>query len=104
MKLNMYCIYDTATGVYLRPFFMQSDGQATRSFKDIATDADHEIGKHPEDYSLHRIGVFDIRSWNCICSRASATFWALASLCPRYPSIPPARVATAPNGNGIVSS
>ena len=55
MKLNIYTIFDSATGAYMRPFFMQSDGQATRSFSDIA----HEIGKHPEDYTLHRIGIFD---------------------------------------------
>ena len=59
MKLNVYSIYDTASGTYMRPFFLQSDGQATRAFKDIATDAEHEIGKHPEDYSIHRIGIFD---------------------------------------------
>lgn len=59
MRLNVYTIFDVASGMYMRPFFMQSDGQATRAFKDIATDADHEIGKHPEDYSLFRIGIFD---------------------------------------------
>jgi len=59
MKLNIYTIYDTASGAYMRPFFGQSDGQAVRSFKDISTDADHEIGKHPEDYSLWRIGAFN---------------------------------------------
>lgn len=59
MKLNIYSIYDTATATYMRPFFMQSDGQATRAFSDIALDADHDIGRHPEDYTLHRIGVFD---------------------------------------------
>ncbi len=30
-----------------------------RSFEDITGDADHPIGKHPEDYSLFRIGGFD---------------------------------------------
>ena len=59
MKLNIYTIFDTASGAYMRPFFAQSDGQATRSFKDISLDASHEIGKHPEDYSLWRIGIFD---------------------------------------------
>ena len=59
MKLNAYSIYDTASGVYMRPFFTSADGQAMRSFKDISTDASHEIGKHPEDYSLWRIGLFD---------------------------------------------
>lgn len=59
MKLNIYSIYDTATGAYMRPFFAPADGMATRSFKDIATDATHEVGKHPEDYSLWRLGIFD---------------------------------------------
>ena len=59
MKLNAYTIYDVASGIYMRPFFSQADGQAIRGFKDIATDADHEIGKHPEDYTLYRIGSFN---------------------------------------------
>ncbi len=59
MKLNAYTIFDVASGVYMRPFFSQADGQATRGFKDIATDADHEVGKHPEDYTLFRIGSFN---------------------------------------------
>jgi len=59
MKLNIYSIFDSASGLYSRPFFTQSDAEAMRSFEDIATDAEHPIGKHPEDYSLHRIGIFD---------------------------------------------
>lgn len=59
MKMVIYSIYDTAAAAYMRPFFVQSDGQATRMFTDIALDAEHEVGKHPEDYSLHRLGQFD---------------------------------------------
>ncbi len=59
MKLNMYSIFDQATGLYSRPFFTQSDGEAIRSFSDIAVDADHPIGKHPGDYTLFRLGIFD---------------------------------------------
>jgi len=59
MKMNAYSIFDSASGIYQRPFFMPADGQATRAFKDISCDADHEIGKHPEDYSLWRVGIFD---------------------------------------------
>lgn len=59
MRLNVYTIFDSASQAYMRPFFMQSDGQALRSFTDIAQDADHDIGKHPEDYSLYRIGTYD---------------------------------------------
>ena len=59
MKLNVYTIFDVAAGAYTRPFYCQSDGQATRMFTDLACDADHEVGKHPEDYSLYRVA-----SWN----------------------------------------
>ncbi len=59
MKLNVYSIYDQASGLYCRPFFTQSDGEAIRSFQDISTDAEHPIGKHPEDYTLFRLGIFD---------------------------------------------
>ncbi len=59
MKLNIYSIFDTASGLYSRPFFTQSDPEAMRSFEDISADADHPIGKHPEDYMLFRLGIFD---------------------------------------------
>ncbi len=59
MKLINYSIYDTASGLYSRPFFCQSDGEARRLFVDLVQDADHPIGKHPEDYSLFRTGQFD---------------------------------------------
>ena len=59
MIMFAYSIYDVASQAYMRPFFMMSDGQAIRTFTDIATDADHEIGKHPEDYTLFRIGQFN---------------------------------------------
>lgn len=62
MKLNIYSIFDSASGLYSRPFFTQSDAEAIRSFSDIAQDADHPIGKHPEDYTLFRIGTFDDNS------------------------------------------
>lgn len=59
MRMFVYAIYDTAAGAYMRPFFMSTDGQAMRMFTDIAQDASSEIGKHPEDYSLFRIGQYD---------------------------------------------
>lgn len=59
MKLNIYAIFDSATNAYMQPFPMQSDGQALRAFTDLAVRADHDIGQHPEDYSLWRVGSFD---------------------------------------------
>ncbi len=59
MKLNMYSIFDQASGLYCRPFFSQSDGEAIRSFTDLAVDAEHPVGKHAADYTLFRLGIFD---------------------------------------------
>lgn len=59
MKLNIYSIFDNASGLYSRPWFAASDAEASRAFSDIATDAEHPVGQHPEDYTLYRLGTFD---------------------------------------------
>jgi len=59
MKLNIYTIYDTASGLYSRPFFETADAAAIRQFQDIATGTEHPISVHPEDYSLFRLGTYD---------------------------------------------
>lgn len=59
MRLNVYVIFDTASGSTRPPFFLQADGEANRLFLDLATNQDSDIGKHPEDYSIYRIGTYD---------------------------------------------
>lgn len=59
MILNFYSVFDQATGAYMRPFAMLSDGQALRGFTDEACNAESEIGKHPHDFSLWFVGSFD---------------------------------------------
>ncbi len=59
MKTQIYAIFDQAAGIYQKPFFGLSDGEVKRSFMDVATAADHPIAKHPEDYTLYRLGNFD---------------------------------------------
>ena len=59
MRLFLYVVFDSASGVYDRPWVGQSDGGALRAFGDIACDAEHPIGKHPECYSLFRLGEYD---------------------------------------------
>ncbi len=62
MRVFMYCVFDSCSGLYDRPFCAQADGAAVRSFGDIACDAEHPIGMHPEHYSLFRVGLFDDNS------------------------------------------
>ena len=59
MRMFLYTVFDTSSGIHDRPFCAFSDQAAMRSFGDIATDPGHPVGKHPEDFSLFRIGDFD---------------------------------------------
>jgi len=59
MKVQCYGIFDTCSGIYEKPFFSTADDLVKREFQDIATSADHAIAKHPEHYSLWRLGGFD---------------------------------------------
>lgn len=59
MKHNTYSIFDQASGLYSHPSYEQSDRTAMRTFGNIAANAEHPIGQHPEDYTLFRVGMFD---------------------------------------------
>ena len=56
MKKNLYAVIDTASGVYDGPIPGLADGHMIRWFSDMAVNADHPIGQHPEDYSLIKVG------------------------------------------------
>lgn len=62
MLLQVYTIFDSAAKCYQRPFYCQADGEALRAFVDLAEDKEHPVGKHPEDYSLWRIGSYNDNS------------------------------------------
>lgn len=62
MKMRVYAIWDAAVTCYQRPFFCQADGEAVRAFSDLLLDKDHPVARHPEDYSLYRIGQYDDQS------------------------------------------
>lgn len=62
MKWMVYAVFDVASGVYDRPFVAHGDPAAHRSFGDVAVSADHPIGKHPQDFTLFRIGTYDDNS------------------------------------------
>lgn len=59
MRLFIYAVFDSASGVYDRPWVAQADAAAIRSFGDLAANADHMVGMHPEHFSLFRLGTYD---------------------------------------------
>lgn len=59
MIAKVYSCYDTKAQVYHLPFFAMTDGAAIRQFSDWVNDATNPYGKHPADYNLFYIGLFD---------------------------------------------
>lgn len=59
MRLEIVAIFDQALGAFTRPAFVPSLGVAVRGFQDEVNRADGEMMRHPNDYSLHHLGVYD---------------------------------------------
>ena len=59
MKYSIYAVYDVKCEAYMTPFFIGSDAQAIRSFKDAIENPELPFGKHPEDFTLFQIGHFN---------------------------------------------
>lgn len=59
MLFKIFTVYDQKAKAHLPPFFLPETGQAVRTFADTCNDENHQFGKHPEDYTLMKIGVYD---------------------------------------------
>lgn len=56
---NIYTIYDSKAEAYMSPWFVDKDGQALREFQDVIRNQESPFSKHPEDYTLFKIGTYD---------------------------------------------
>jgi len=59
MVLKCFAVLDIKSELFGPPFFMSTNGEAVRAFKDLSNDKNTTVGKHPEDYRLMRLGTFD---------------------------------------------
>lgn len=57
--LNIYSIRDAKMETFNRPFYMPADGAAIRAFQDEVNNKESELNRHPEDYALYTIGIFN---------------------------------------------
>lgn len=62
MKLKVFSILDTKADVFHAPFYFGAVGLAVRAFKDLANDSNSTVSRHPDDFRLFEIGVFDDQS------------------------------------------
>lgn len=61
MKLTVCAVKDSQIGVFMTPFFVQSTGQAIRSFSDEVNRPaeDNIMYKHPNDFGLYHLGSWE---------------------------------------------
>lgn len=57
--MKIYAIHDRAIEAYGQPFFVKSQGQALRSFRDECENRESQFNKHPADYDLYLIGDYN---------------------------------------------
>ena len=58
MKKPMFAVFDNVAKLYLNPFLEATDGTAVRAIQDAAK-GDHPFAKHPQDFTLTRLGLYD---------------------------------------------
>lgn len=61
MKLPIYSIRDVHTG-FMTPTVDQNDASAMRNFAHAVMNSASLMNSHPKDYSLYKIGEFDIET------------------------------------------
>ena len=59
IMLKCFSVHDVKSLSFGVPFFAVSDGVATRMISDATNDSNTMLSKHPEDFSLYYIGLFD---------------------------------------------
>lgn len=62
MLLEIFAMYDRATQAYMQPVYSQSKGEIIRSLSDLIMNNEHAFAKHPEDYTLFKIGTYEEQS------------------------------------------
>ena len=61
MIMQIFSVYDTASGSFARPMFVASRGVALRVFSDEVNRKadDNMLFNHPEDFQLFHLGSYD---------------------------------------------
>lgn len=54
-----YTLFDLKALTYSPPFFTSNDALAKRMLSEIVTDTNTTVGRHPSDYKLYKVGMFD---------------------------------------------
>lgn len=61
MSLVVVSVFDSAVQAFGRPAYVHTPAEAVRSFRDEVNNPESYVSKHPEDYELHQLAIFDER-------------------------------------------
>lgn len=56
---ELFAVYDSKAESFGQPFFAVNAAVATRMFQAAVQDPETPVGRHPEDFSLFRIGIWN---------------------------------------------
>lgn len=56
---RVYSLHDSKAAVYNMPFSSPNDALARRMVEDLVVDRNTTVGRHPSDFRLYCIGLFD---------------------------------------------
>lgn len=59
MKLKVFSCFDSKVGAYMKPFYAHSAGEAMRTVIDASSGQDNMLSRHPGDFTLFELGVYD---------------------------------------------
>jgi len=58
-ELIVFSVFDEKAGTFAPPFFFATVGMALRAFADLAQDRATSLNRHPGDFKMYRLGVFN---------------------------------------------
>ena len=60
MKKPIFTVFDNVAKQYMAPIFAEAtDGVAIRNIQTTMENSEHMFAKHPQDYTLVRVGTLD---------------------------------------------
>ena len=80
MKLVAMSLYDSKVRAFSQPFFAASEEAGIRSVVDEASRGDSMLSRHPEDFQVCRVGVFDDKDGLLISEMAPVQLGFVSSL------------------------
>ena len=62
MITMLFGVYDKKAEAFMSPFTFHTQGQAIRAFSDTVNDPATAMYRHPDDFDLYQIGLFNDNS------------------------------------------